>query len=351
MLLTPGDRRAAAAHRPAAGPRRAVDAERGRRHGALQRRVERHRPAGRVGAGGLRRRRPAARRCSSSGGRTTRRRCCRSRRRSRPSARGRSSARPSSRERRARRRASCWRRAARTTADALLELAVEAARAPARCCSSASAAAPSATSSSKSTPTDLVSEADLASERAIRELLAGRRPDDGFVGEEGDSAGGHERPQLGRRPARRHRQLPVRDPAVVGQRRRARRATARSRARSMTPTATSCSAPRSDGAARRSRAPHGAASSSRRQRPATSATGERGAGGGARGGDGRDRLRLRRGRARGAGARARARSLPRVRDIRRFGSAALDLDVDRGRPLRRATSSARSSSGTSPPAR
>lgn len=40
--------------------------------------------------------------------------------------------------------------------------------------------------SSKSTPTDLVSEADLASERAIRELLAARRPDDGFVGEEGD---------------------------------------------------------------------------------------------------------------------------------------------------------------------
>jgi myo-inositol-1(or 4)-monophosphatase len=39
---------------------------------------------------------------------------------------------------------------------------------------------------SKSTPTDLVSEADLASERAIRELLARRRPQDGFVGEEGD---------------------------------------------------------------------------------------------------------------------------------------------------------------------
>jgi myo-inositol-1(or 4)-monophosphatase len=38
---------------------------------------------------------------------------------------------------------------------------------------------------SKSTPTDLVSEADLASERAIRELLGRRRPDDGFVGEEG----------------------------------------------------------------------------------------------------------------------------------------------------------------------
>jgi myo-inositol-1(or 4)-monophosphatase len=43
---------------------------------------------------------------------------------------------------------------------------------------------------SKSTPTDLVSEADLASERAIRELLASRRPRDGFVGEEGGSAEG-----------------------------------------------------------------------------------------------------------------------------------------------------------------
>ncbi len=39
---------------------------------------------------------------------------------------------------------------------------------------------------SKSTPTDLVSEADLASERAIRDLLAERRPEDGFLGEEGE---------------------------------------------------------------------------------------------------------------------------------------------------------------------
>jgi myo-inositol-1(or 4)-monophosphatase len=41
---------------------------------------------------------------------------------------------------------------------------------------------------SKSTPTDLVSEADLSSERAIRELLARRRPQDGFVGEETGAA-------------------------------------------------------------------------------------------------------------------------------------------------------------------
>lgn len=38
---------------------------------------------------------------------------------------------------------------------------------------------------SKSTPTDLVSEADLASERLIRDTLARARPDDGFLGEEG----------------------------------------------------------------------------------------------------------------------------------------------------------------------
>jgi myo-inositol-1(or 4)-monophosphatase len=37
---------------------------------------------------------------------------------------------------------------------------------------------------SKSTPTDLVSEADLVSQRAIRQLLAARRPRDGFLGEE-----------------------------------------------------------------------------------------------------------------------------------------------------------------------
>ncbi|MGH2913231.1 MAG: inositol monophosphatase family protein, partial [Solirubrobacteraceae bacterium] len=38
---------------------------------------------------------------------------------------------------------------------------------------------------SKSTPTDLVSEADLASERLIRDALSRARPDDGFLGEEG----------------------------------------------------------------------------------------------------------------------------------------------------------------------
>jgi len=49
---------------------------------------------------------------------------------------------------------------------------------------------------SKSTPTDLVSEADLASERAIREMLGKLRPHDGFLGEEG---GGEEHGSSGLR--------------------------------------------------------------------------------------------------------------------------------------------------------
>jgi myo-inositol-1(or 4)-monophosphatase len=44
--------------------------------------------------------------------------------------------------------------------------------------------------SSKSTPTDLVSEADLQAEQAIKELLADERPKDGFIGEEGGSESG-----------------------------------------------------------------------------------------------------------------------------------------------------------------
>jgi myo-inositol-1(or 4)-monophosphatase len=38
---------------------------------------------------------------------------------------------------------------------------------------------------SKSTPTDLVSEADLAAERAIRDIITAARPDDAILGEEG----------------------------------------------------------------------------------------------------------------------------------------------------------------------
>ena len=42
---------------------------------------------------------------------------------------------------------------------------------------------------SKSGPTDLVSEADLAAEAAIRGVLGERRPDDAILGEEGGASG------------------------------------------------------------------------------------------------------------------------------------------------------------------
>ena len=70
----------------------------------------------------------------------------------------------------------------------LLELAVEVARMAGALLLERARAGAEAEVASKSTPTDLVSEADLASERAIRELIAARRPDDGFVGEEGGSS-------------------------------------------------------------------------------------------------------------------------------------------------------------------
>ncbi len=41
----------------------------------------------------------------------------------------------------------------------------------------------------KSSPTDLVSDADIAAEGVIRELLALRRPDDAILGEEGGASG------------------------------------------------------------------------------------------------------------------------------------------------------------------
>jgi myo-inositol-1(or 4)-monophosphatase len=43
--------------------------------------------------------------------------------------------------------------------------------------------------SAKTTPTDPVSEADLASQRAIRTLLARKRPQDGFLAEEAGTSG------------------------------------------------------------------------------------------------------------------------------------------------------------------
>jgi myo-inositol-1(or 4)-monophosphatase len=45
---------------------------------------------------------------------------------------------------------------------------------------------------SKSTPTDLVSDADLAAESAIREVIGRHRPDDAIIGEEGGETGAGE---------------------------------------------------------------------------------------------------------------------------------------------------------------
>lgn len=70
-------------------------------------------------------------------------------------------------------------------ADELLDIAVEAALMAGGLLLERAGAGAEQGIASKSTPTDLVSEADLASERAIRELLQARRPDDGFLGEEG----------------------------------------------------------------------------------------------------------------------------------------------------------------------
>jgi myo-inositol-1(or 4)-monophosphatase len=69
--------------------------------------------------------------------------------------------------------------------EALLEVAVEAARMAGGLLAERVRGGSEDEVRSKSTPTDLVSEADLAAERAIRELLADRRPLDGFLGEEG----------------------------------------------------------------------------------------------------------------------------------------------------------------------
>jgi myo-inositol-1(or 4)-monophosphatase len=76
-------------------------------------------------------------------------------------------------------------------AGSLLELAVEAARMAGGLLLERARHGAEREVASKSTPTDLVSEADVASQRAIRALLRERRPDDGFVGEEeGDSERG-----------------------------------------------------------------------------------------------------------------------------------------------------------------
>ncbi|HEY8304748.1 MAG TPA: inositol monophosphatase family protein [Solirubrobacteraceae bacterium] len=73
----------------------------------------------------------------------------------------------------------------RSSPEELLELAVTVARAAGALLLDRFQSGRERALESKSTPTDLVSEADLTSERLIRDTLARTRPRDGFLGEEG----------------------------------------------------------------------------------------------------------------------------------------------------------------------
>jgi myo-inositol-1(or 4)-monophosphatase len=72
----------------------------------------------------------------------------------------------------------------------LRDLAVAAAREAGALAAAAQAAGTVEVAQTKSSPTDVVTAADLASERAIRERVLTARPDDGFLGEEGDDIHG-----------------------------------------------------------------------------------------------------------------------------------------------------------------
>lgn len=81
------------------------------------------------------------------------------------------------------------RRVSGASPGALLEVALEAAEAAAELLLERAGERPRGVRT-KSTPTDLVSEADLAAERAIRGVLAARRPGDSVLGEEGGEDAG-----------------------------------------------------------------------------------------------------------------------------------------------------------------
>jgi myo-inositol-1(or 4)-monophosphatase len=66
----------------------------------------------------------------------------------------------------------------------LVEVAVDAAQAAATLLLARFQAGPERRMESKSTPTDLVSDADLAAQEAVRAVIAERRPHDGFLAEE-----------------------------------------------------------------------------------------------------------------------------------------------------------------------
>ena len=82
------------------------------------------------------------------------------------------------------------RRVSDASPDDLAAVAEEAARAAGALLLERFEAGTERATATKSSPTDLVSEADHAAEDAIRATLAARRPDDAIVGEEGDDVAG-----------------------------------------------------------------------------------------------------------------------------------------------------------------
>ena len=185
---SPRHRPPGAAHRRVRGPRHAADDVRRHAPDPLPRHLEHHRSAGGLGPRGLHRGgRHSRSRCSSWADPTTRPRCSRSQPRSRPSALA--AAAPARIRVSEPRRGGGRRRERRGGLLATLRRGAAGWRADgeAGCCSNAPRGAERA-DQSKSTPTDLVSEADLDSERSPR--ASERRPQDGFLGEEdGDEAG------------------------------------------------------------------------------------------------------------------------------------------------------------------
>jgi myo-inositol-1(or 4)-monophosphatase len=208
-------------------------------------------------------------------------------------------------------------------ADALLEVAVEAARMAGALLVERVRHGAERRVSSKSTPTDLVSEADVSAERAIRALLCERRPGDGFVGEESGSSEGESGlrwvvdpldgtinflfgiPQWAVSVAARDERGTVAGAVYDPNRNELFTATRGGRARMIGPAGVlELSGPQTPG-------------------------GDEGAPPGGEG-DQLSRAMVATGlsydaRVREAQARALERVIPRVRDIRRFGSAALDL--------------------------
>jgi myo-inositol-1(or 4)-monophosphatase len=208
----------------------------------------------------------------------------------------------------------------------LVDLAVEAARLAGGLLLERVARGAEHAVSAKSTPTDLVSEADLAAEQAIRELLGARRAQDGFLGEEGGGASGESGlswvvdpldgtvnflfgiPQWSVSVAVRDERGTIAGAVYDPNREELFTATREGPARLSGPSGGRALAYAQDAGARREQG--GAHANDARAALATAmiATGL------AYGAD-----------VRAAQATVLARLVPRVRDIRRFGSAALDL--------------------------